>query len=128
MRYSLYLVKEGTRGHDWEVNLKLEIDCDVPPIELAEFEGGQATLFDGYTTKTSTYLLTSSQRDARRIDFLKDEAVVATLNPVLERLVKPLDPLNTLKALPLRNEQILTLHWKQEPENYLVTGASWGLR
>lgn len=128
MRYSLYLVKEGTRGYDWEVNLKLEIDCDVPPIELAEFERGRATLFDGYTTKTSTYLLASSQPDARRIDFLKDEAVVATLNPVLERLVNPIDPLNTLKALPLRNEQILTLHWKQESEKYLITGASWDLR
>ncbi|EPV1127221.1 hypothetical protein ACV17F_005207 [Vibrio harveyi] len=125
MKYQLRLVQKDSQGSDGQVNLTLSVERSSPPIFLSEFAGGNAEIYDGYSTHTSRFRIIPMEPDNRRLSLISDSDSIsdATLHPEFVRKIDPSDPLNQLQVLPLKNGQLLTLSFKCDGygKKYIVT-------
>lgn len=120
--HTLSTVRNGTKGLDTEVNLKLKVNSNSTPTNLADFNGGTAELYDGYSTYTSTYKICLTKYDSRRITLFnqKNKTDTIELSPVFKRIENPKDPLNQLEEI--------SLNLKQDISGYTIINSNFGLK
>jgi len=120
--YTLSTIKNGTKGLDSEVNLKLKISSDVAPTKLSDFNGGTAELYDGYSTSTHIYTIKLNKSDNRRLTLVneKDKTNIIELMPEFNRIKNPTDPLNQLEEVNLKS--------KQDLSGYTISNSNFGLK
>lgn len=120
--HTLSTVKNGTKGLDTEVNLRLKVNSNSTPTNLADFNGGTAELYDGYTTNTSTYTICLNKNDSRRITLVnkKNKTDTIEMSPVFKKIENPKDSLNQLEEISLK--------LKQDIWDYTIINSNWGLK
>jgi len=120
--YTLSTVKNGTKGLDTEVNLKLKINSRTTPTKLSDFYGGTAELYNGYTTSTHTYTINYNKSDNRRLSLInqKNKNDTIEIMPEFIRIENPKDLLNQLEEVDLKI--------KQDLSDYTITNSNWKLK
>jgi len=118
-KYILYTIKNGTRGLDTQVSLCFEVNCDKAPTRLADFSGGTAKLYDGYSTYSFKYSISLADYDERRICLQNTTNGKMIIHPEFVRKIDPKNPLNQLFEIPLKLNQDLS--------GYTISNSNWGL-
>ena len=97
----------------------LKLILTKPPTRLADFSGGIAELYDGYSTYTFKYSISLAGYDERRICLQNTTNEEMIINPEFVREIDPQVPLNQLFDIPLKLNQDLS--------GYTISNSSWGL-